>query len=238
MPALGALLGAVPAGLLADRIGRKPLLLMSALLTPIFLAAIGLVSSPAAMLILAFLQGVVSTAYWVTNMPLLVENTTEQQRVGVLALNSFMILGIGSFGSLLGGTIPEFVGHLLNVSSASVPALRWGVIAAASFTFVFGIPLWFLHEKPRPKTITEPLPAIVPDLAPTTALAEATPIIPEQSAQAVKALAPALTEEAPIALASPAASAVSQPVRKQKAPVLLFVQLLLCDMLLTMAKGQ
>ena len=109
MPAIGALLGAVPIGMLADRIGRKPLLIVSAILTPIFLASIGLVTSPMLMLVLAFFQGLVSTAYWVTNMPLLVESTTERQRVGVLALNSFMILGIGAFGSLLGGAIPEFV---------------------------------------------------------------------------------------------------------------------------------
>jgi MFS family permease len=151
MPAIGSLVSAVPVGLLADRIGRKPVLLLTAVLTPLFLAACALVASPFWLLFCAFMQGVVSTAYWVTNLPLLTESTTERQRVGVLALNSFLLLGIGSLGSLLGGAIPEFMAGILHVSAASTLALRWGVFAAALFTFVFGLPLWFLRE-PKRKT--------------------------------------------------------------------------------------
>jgi len=149
MPAIGALISAVPVGLLADRLGRKPVLLLSALLTPLFLAACALVTSPFLMLFCACMQGVVSTAYWVTNLPLLTESTTERQRVGVFALNSFLLLGIGSLGSLLGGAIPELMSSILHVSAASTMALRYGVFAAALFTFVFGLPLWFLQEPKR-----------------------------------------------------------------------------------------
>jgi len=149
MPAIGALISAVPVGLLADRIGRKPVLLLSAILTPLFLAACGLVTSPFLLLACAFMQGVVSAAYWVTNLPLLTESTTERQRVGVFALNSFLLLGVGSLGSLLGGAIPEFMSSILHVSAASTIALRYGVFAAALFTFVFGLPLWFLQEPKR-----------------------------------------------------------------------------------------
>ncbi|HET8841656.1 MAG TPA: MFS transporter, partial [Ktedonobacteraceae bacterium] len=158
MPAVGALIGAVPTGMLADRIGRKPVLLMTAVLTPLFLAICGLVTSPPLLLLCAFIQGVVSTAYWVTNLPLLTESTTERQRVGVLALNSFLLLGVGALGNLLGGAIPEFVASTLHVSAASTVPLRWGVFTAALFTFVFGLPLWFLQEprrskQPEPETI-------------------------------------------------------------------------------------
>ena len=149
--AIGALVGAVPTGLLADRIGRKPVLLVSAILTPLFLACIGLVTTAPLLLLFSFLQGVAATAYWVTNIPLLIENTTEQQRVGVLAFNSFLLLGVGALGNLLGGAIPEFVGGLLHVSAASTTPLRWGVLAAALFTIVFGLPLWFLRETKRQK---------------------------------------------------------------------------------------
>src|SRR5258708_10330954 len=146
MPAIGALIGAVPTGMLSDRLGRKPVLLLTAILTPLFLAGCALVTSAPLLLALSLLQGFVSTAYWVTNLPLLVERTTQNQRVGVLALNTFLLLGIGSLGNLLGGAIPEFIAGIMHVSAASTLPLRWGVFSAAMFTFVFGLPLWFLRE--------------------------------------------------------------------------------------------
>src|SRR6266480_4873291 len=149
MPAIGALISAVPVGLLADRMGRKPVLVLTAILTPIFLAACALVTSPFLLLSCALMQGVVSTAYWVTNLPLLTESTSERQRVGVFALNSFLLLGVGALGNLLGGAIPEIMAGILHVSPASTIALRYGVFAAALFTFVFGLPLWFLREPKR-----------------------------------------------------------------------------------------
>jgi MFS family permease len=149
MPALGSLLSSVPSGFIADRIGRKPLLVTTAILTPVFLAATGLATTAPLLLGVSLLQGIVSSAYWVTNLPLLIESTTERQRVGVLALNSFLLLGIGSLGNLLGGAIPEFVAGMLHVSAASPVPLRWGVLSAALVTLTFGIPLWFLHEPKR-----------------------------------------------------------------------------------------
>src|SRR5712691_7181120 len=155
MPAVGALIGAVPTGMLADRIGRKPVLLLTAALTPLSLASCGLLTATPLLLAASMIQGFVSTAYWVTNLPLLTESTTEKQRVGVFALNSFLLLGVGALGNLLGGAIPEFIAGILHVSAASTLPLRWGVFSAALFTFVFGLPLWFLQEPKRAKNVKQ-----------------------------------------------------------------------------------
>ena len=165
MPAIGSLMSSVPSGLLADRIGRKPVLVGTAILTPLFLTMMGLTTLAPLLLLFGFLQGVVSSAYWVTNLPLLTENTTERQRVGVLALNSFILLGIGSLGNLLGGAIPEFVAGILHVSAASTVPLRWGVLSAALATLFFGLPLWFLQEPKRKRGGPRPIVVAVPEQA-------------------------------------------------------------------------
>src|SRR5260370_35131664 len=75
MPALASLVSAVPSGVLADRLGRKPALVATAILTPLFLASIGRVTSTPLLLLSAFMQGVLSAAYWVPNSPLWPQRT-------------------------------------------------------------------------------------------------------------------------------------------------------------------
>ncbi len=234
MPALGALVSAVPIGMLADRVGRKPVLIATALLTPTSLAAIALGTSAPWLLICALIQGFVSSAYWVSNLPLLTSNTTEKQRVGVFALNSFLLLGMGSLGNLLGGMIPEFVAGLLHVSAASTVPLRWGVLTAAFFTLVFGLPLWLLRDDQRSRRSPAQTPPSVP--AETEALLAATP---SRESQATPTPAPVLIENQAPATSSPlpvqpvAASAST----REKFPILLFVQLLGSDLLFTTGEG-
>lgn len=208
MPALGALASAIPIGMLADRVGRKPVLIISALLTPAFLAAIALGTSAPWLLICSLIQGFVSSAYWVSNLPLLTTNTTEKQRVGVFALNSFLLLGIGSLGNLLGGAIPEFVAGILHVSAASTVPLRWGVLTAALFTLVFGLPLWLLRDDRRAKQ--------------TDAQDTTNPLAPVQGQD------PLLVDEQPTTLSEQT---------PEKFPLALFAQLLGSDLLFTTGEG-
>jgi MFS family permease len=217
MPALGSMVSAVPVGRLADRIGRKPVLILTAILTPLCLALTALVSAAPFLLAFGFLQGVVSTAYWVTNLPLLVENTTEKQRVGVLAVNSFLLLGVGALGNLLGGVIPEWISVVLHVSAASTLPLRWGVFTAAIFTFVFGLPLWYLQEAKHPKRNA------------STVLTAENPggITTDKS----------LNEEQEQAMPTVSAQIIGGTVSEERLPWRLFVQLLIPDLVFTMGEG-
>lgn len=208
MPALGALASAIPIGMLADRIGRKPVLVVTALLTPTFLAAIALGTSAPWLLGCSLIQGFVSSGYWVSNLPLLTTNTTERQRVGVFALNSFLLLGVGSLGNLVGGAVPEFVAGLLHVSAASTVPLRWGVLTAASFTLIFGLPLWFLRDdRPGRREQKQIQDTIYKS---ESGSVENRPVLSTTSAQAP---------------------------RPERFPLLLFVRLLGSDLLFTMGEG-
>jgi MFS family permease len=163
MPAIGAMLAAVPVGLMADRLGRKPLLLISGILNPLALVAIGLSTAAPALLIASFINGILASAYWVTILPILTESTDDDQRVGVLAINSFLLLGVGALGSLIGGLVPELVGALSSQPALSPVPLRIGVLVSAAVTLLPVFPLFTLDAisspgRDRAKAKADPAP--------------------------------------------------------------------------------
>jgi MFS family permease len=149
MSAIGAFVAGLPVGMLADRLGRKPLILFSAALTPLTLVATALSTSGPLLLTASFVNGLLASAYWVSNLPMLTESTTQQQRVGVLAINSFLLLGVGALGSLIGGAVPELAAALTRQAATATVPLRWGVLAAGVVAFIPAIPLVLLREPSR-----------------------------------------------------------------------------------------
>ncbi|HLJ80131.1 MAG TPA: MFS transporter, partial [Ktedonobacterales bacterium] len=218
-PAIGALVASVPIGLLADRIGRKPLLLVSGFLNPLSLAAVGLSTDKTFLLAASLANGFLSSAYWVTNLPMLTEGTSDDQRVGVMALNNFLLLGIGSLGALLGGLVPELVGRIAHMPADATVPLRYGVVASAVVTFLPAVPLLWLHEPDRLKAEQrEERRGAVPPAVPGNIEPAAAPMVATQVAETTKV------------------AEVAEPVGRWGA-VKLFTQLLVPDMLFSTGEG-
>ena len=209
VPAVGAALAAVPTGMLADRWGRRPLLLWSGILNPFALAAIGLTTNPALIVGASLMNGLLSGGYWVTNLPVLTESTSDDQRVGVLALNSFLLLGVGALGSLVGGLVPVFVATILHTSASSVVPLRWGVLSSGIIVALPVVPLFWLEER---------VAAHAADSAEVT---------------------DAALDAAPTDTLSVSAPAVAEPVDPEgrRATAKLFAKLLIPDVLFTTSQG-
>ncbi len=145
MSALSALLMAIPAGLISDRLGRKPVLLITGLVTPLTLVAIAFSTSVPALLVSAFLNGVFASFYWVTVIPMLADGVREQQRVSALSINSFFLLGLGALGSLVGGFVPEIAATLLQQDAIDPTPLRFGILAAVVVVTLAALPLFWLR---------------------------------------------------------------------------------------------
>ncbi len=149
MSAIGVLVVSVPAGMISDRLGRKPVMIITGLITPLTLVATALSTSELALLLSSLFNGIFASFYWVTAVPMLAESVDEDQRVGVLALNSFLLLGVGALGSLIGGFVPEIASVLLDEPATNPMPLRWGVLAAAIVVVFAALPLFWLRPEKR-----------------------------------------------------------------------------------------
>lgn len=145
--ALATLVVSVPLGYLADRVGRRPVLLLGGTLYPILFLGVSLTRSPAAILILSFLFGGAATAYWVAAVPLLYSSAGERERVHAFSINSFLLWGIGPLGALLAGLVVEGAAAVLGVSASAPDALRFGLFFGVLVAVLGALPYPFLRER-------------------------------------------------------------------------------------------
>jgi MFS family permease len=158
--ALAVLLVSVPLGYLADRLGRKPVLLVGGTGYPLSILALSLMHSTAGIMLFNFLFGAFSSAYWVAGVPLLFASTTEQNRVQAFSINSFLLWGLGPLGALLSGQVVELSAPALGVSASSSAALRYGMFFMAFLAAAGAVPYPFLRQAGRrTRTEEEPPPA-------------------------------------------------------------------------------
>ncbi|GAC1633299.1 MAG: hypothetical protein NVS4B2_18950 [Chloroflexota bacterium] len=141
------LLASIALGFVADRVGRRPVLLVGGILYPLSILGLGFAQSTTSILVLYFLFGGVASSYWVAGVPLLVESTTPPLRVQVFSINSFLLWGLGPFGAFFSGQFVELVSRALHVSSSSSAALRGGIFFMAALAIAGAIPYPFLHEQ-------------------------------------------------------------------------------------------
>ena len=140
--ALTTLVGSVPLGLLADRVGRARLFLVSAVLSPVPYLAIAFFPSLAVIIPAVMVANFLATVYWSTNAPLLVGAVRPQERVRVFAANSFFLTGIGALGAVIGGTITAISGRLLGTGSDATTPLRIALVGNAVIMALGAIPLF------------------------------------------------------------------------------------------------
>ncbi|WP_435154160.1 MFS transporter [Amycolatopsis sacchari] len=142
--AIAYLLGQLPGGLLADRAGARPLLVVSLLAWSVFTAATGLAPGLVVLLVLRALFGLAQALFPAASFKALAERTTREARSRAAGL----ILASNNVGAGLG---PLVVAPL--VVLAGWRHTFW-IVAAAGL--VVGLALWKLLPPPLPRELTEP----------------------------------------------------------------------------------
>ncbi|MGE5579159.1 MAG: MFS transporter [Bacillota bacterium] len=104
---LSAAVASIPAGILSDRVGRKPVLVAAGLLTTAGYLGMSVVSAPAMMVLYSCLVGVAQACQMTSGAPLLAESSTAEDRAKLFGVNFSLSMGVNMVGSLLGGFLPR-----------------------------------------------------------------------------------------------------------------------------------
>lgn len=146
--AVAALICRPYAGRLSDRLGRRPLLILGALLCGLSMLLMPLVNSLALVVLLRLVQGVAEAAFFVAGFAMLADIAAPERLGEALSYNSLgLYLGI-ALGPVLGGTLLE------------LGDFRAAWYGAAALTFLAAIIVMFLAEPTRQASGDGPEPLI------------------------------------------------------------------------------
>jgi len=162
--AAGAI-GALPAGIISDRLGRRPVLVTAGLLVAAGYLGQALFASPGLIVLFSAIAGLAGVGQWVVGAPLLVESSTEKERATLFGVNFALQTAASMLGNLVGGALPDILSYLglaglgtwgLRVQAGedllSAGALRLAMIVFSVLSFSAMIPAWFIREARMERT--------------------------------------------------------------------------------------
>lgn len=141
-----ALLAALPMGYLADTIGRKASLVISAALLSLSILAMAIWQNEPMFYAMNIVSGVAQSLAGVTMSPFLMENSDETERTYLFSFGQGLTMTMASVGSWVGGYLPTWIGSAQNASPTS--SLAYGnSIFIIGIVAVLGIlPLLFIKS--------------------------------------------------------------------------------------------
>jgi MFS family permease len=147
MPHLIALFGALPAGVLVDRIGRKRALLLASIGWT--LAYVGIVVAPGRwwlrLSVITF--GLAQSLRMVSVAPFMMENSTEEERDTLFSASFGLQTLVGFLGTFVGGYLPTLFGNSLGVDIESAPAYAGTLAVTAALSALSILPVFLIEEK-------------------------------------------------------------------------------------------
>src|SRR5512143_704209 len=156
MPSAAALVFGILIGRLSDRIGRKSALIMGIVGTTLCMLAEVTVRLPALIVVASFLTGIFNSLYLVSQAPLMMKLSSQENRTMLFSLNYGLLTISGAVGSVFAGQLPALFGSLLNVSEHSATAYQAVLVTSLLVGATSLLPLWAMKE-PAGHSHTEPI---------------------------------------------------------------------------------
>ena len=145
---LTALFVALPMGYLADILGRKVSLLISAVLVSFTIGMMVIWPTTPILYAMNILSGVAQSLAGVTMSPFLMENSSERERTYLFSFSSGMQMVSASVGNWIGGYLPSWIANARSVEAVSSQAYGGSILVVAIGLAISILPL-ILIKMPR-----------------------------------------------------------------------------------------
>jgi MFS family permease len=142
---LSALIFALPMGYLADILGRKSALLISAVMISLSVGMMVIWPVPSVLYAMNIVSGIAQSLAAVTMSPFLMENSGERERTYLFSFSAGIQMVSASVGSWIGGYLPTWVASMREVSAVSSQAYAGSLLLVAIALAIGVIPLILLR---------------------------------------------------------------------------------------------
>lgn len=142
---------AFPAGLIADKLGRRFTFVVASSSAVVFRTFLLFTLDPLWVMILMAGSGMGDGFHAVASGPFIMENSEPAERSHLFALESTFMMLSAFAGAMAAGFLPAFWGGILGIIPAHYIALRWALVISLPLTLVSLIPLLFLRERRLPQ---------------------------------------------------------------------------------------
>ncbi len=146
-----ALLAALPAGYLSDRLGRKPALLLAAVGSTAAVAGMVLWQTPTALFALYTLSGLSQSLGSVTLAPFLMENSAETERTYLFSASFGVQMLAVTLGYWAGGQLPGWISGAPAAAAASAAVYAQSLLVVVALGLCGLLPLAFIQAAPGAK---------------------------------------------------------------------------------------
>ncbi|MBI5879257.1 MAG: MFS transporter [Chloroflexi bacterium] len=127
---------ALPASIIAVRIGLRRALAVSTVLIAAALFGLTLVVAPEGIALMLVLYGAGLAIMVVAMLPFLMENSTPAERTHLFSMNQAAVIGAGFAGGFIGGNAPQWAASLGGFHADSPQAYQEALAVAACFVLV------------------------------------------------------------------------------------------------------
>jgi len=146
VPSIATLVCGVPLGMLSDRIGRRPAMLLGILVNMLGSLLIVLSRTPDLLVVASFLAGIGSTLYVNSQAPFMMKASNASNRALLFSLSFGLNTLSGTVGNLFAGTLPTFFGGLFHVAVNSTLAYQMVLLCSVALGSCSMIPVSLIKE--------------------------------------------------------------------------------------------